>query len=116
MEKDIRYRLLAIGTLLVAAILLLTLSFLPRRISSQSVGASIMVKTEANHETYFDTLHTLTITERDGRVCVLKDGTPWIHTEISVQALPEKDREMLEEGIVVHSEKEMHHLLEDLGV
>lgn len=116
MQKDMRYRLLCIGTLLAFALLLLLLSFLPKEISSQPTGAQIVVRTQANHETYYDTLHTLTVIEQDGKVCVLKDGTPWIHTEISVQALPEKDRSLLEKGIVVHSEKEMHQLLEDLGV
>ena len=116
MQKDMRYRLLCIGTLLAVALLLLALSFLPKQISSQPTGAQIIVRTQTNHETYYDTLHTLTVIEQNEKVCVLKDGNPWIQTEIPVQALPEKDRLMLEKGIVVHSEKEMHQLLEDLGV
>lgn len=116
MQKDIRYRLLVIGSLLAFSVFLLFLSFLPKQISSQPTGAQIVVRTQANHETYYDSLHTLTVIDQDGKVCVLKDGTPWIHTEISVQALPEKDRLMLKDGIIVHSEKEMHQLLEDLGV
>lgn len=115
MQKDIRYRLLCIGTLLATALLLLSLSFLPRQVSSTSESFQIQSKTLADHGTYFDSLHTLIVTQQDGRVCVLRDGTTWIHTEISVQALPERDRLLLEDGIVVQSEQEMHQLLEDLG-
>lgn len=116
MQKDMRYRLLCIGTLLVTASLLLLFGFIAKQNSSQPTGAQIIVRTQANHEIYYDTLHTLTVIEQNGKVCVLKDGNPWIQTEISVQALPEKDRTMLEKGITVRSEKEMHQLLEDLGV
>ncbi len=116
MQKDIQNRLFCVGVLLAAALFLLLLCGSLRPNELRPAGSQILVKTQVDHETCFDQLHTMTIVEKGGRVCVFKDGLPWLRTEISVQALPEKDRTLLQEGIVVHTEQEMHQLLEDLGV
>ena len=56
--------------------------------------------------------------EKDGYVGVFTEGdaeNPIFMTDIVVLSLPEADREMLKEGIMVKGEEELRGILEDFG-
>ncbi|MCL1844659.1 MAG: hypothetical protein FWF77_02015 [Defluviitaleaceae bacterium] len=59
--------------------------------------------------------HLFVITSRDGAIVVYSAGEEHEIHDAAVNALPEVDRERLEQGIFADSEEELVRILEDYG-
>ena len=78
-------------------------------------GLSVLVSTnkvEANKNTISD--YKYLIKEQNGKVALFSsDGTLLREVEIPLRALPQKDREMLANGIKIKDDAELYSLIQD---
>ena len=78
-------------------------------------GLSVLVSTnkvEANRNTISD--YKYLIKEQNGKVALFSsDGTLLREVEIPLRALPQKDREMLANGIKIKDDAELYSLIQD---
>ncbi|MBO6010286.1 MAG: hypothetical protein J6P71_00625 [Oscillospiraceae bacterium] len=104
-------RLLGAGA--CAAALILTLAAGGAGEAPPPAGTAAVEAAEPSPEEF-----SVVVRERGGAVCVFLagyDAQPAIVTEISVEALPAADRELLAAGMTVEGREALLRLLEDLG-
>ena len=80
-----------------------------------AANAQASVSVAVSEEKAQEQTSQLIVREKDGMVCVYRDGVLFYQTDIPVVSLPEQNRKELAQGVEVANETEMHQLLEDFG-
>ena len=91
----------AAGALMLAYVIMTSMS------AANGISSPAGAPTEASGALYL-------MRDVNDRVVVFRGGEVYISTDTQVSSLPKSDREKLEKGINIYSEKELKSLMEDI--
>lgn len=99
-------------TLALSGVCVVTSAFWPGQAAQTAISPA---KINTVQDTTVPLAHKLIVKEHNGKICVYSDEVLMLETDIPIASLPEQDRIALTEGIVIESDEDLQHLLEDFG-